>query len=44
MIKAIDLGFGAVKGIGLGKEVEYPSAVGDFRPIRYTTGMEHQAL
>jgi plasmid segregation protein ParM len=44
MIKAIDLGFGAVKAVSLGKEVEYPSAVGDFRPIRYTTGMEHQAL
>jgi len=44
MIKAIDLGFGAVKGIGLGKEVEYPSVVGDFRPIRFTTGIENQDI
>ena len=44
MIKAVDLGFSAVKGIGLGKEVEYPSVVGDFKPVRFATGMESQAL
>lgn len=43
-IRAVDLGFGAVKGICPGKEVEYPSAVGSFRPIRFTTGMEKQSL
>jgi len=44
MIRAIDLGFGAVKGIYSAREVEYPSAVGSFRPIRFTTGMENIAM
>jgi len=44
MIKAVDLGFGAVKGISLLKEVEYPSAVGSFRPIRFVVGMEKQKI
>ena len=44
MIRAIDVGFGAVKGVCLAREVEYPSAVGSFRPIRFLTGMEKQDL
>jgi len=44
MLKAIDLGFGAVKAIGAYKSVEYPSAVGDFRPVRFTVGIEGQEL
>ena len=44
MLKAIDLGFGAVKAIGGYKSVEYPSAVGDFRPVRFTVGIEGQEL
>ncbi len=44
MIRAIDLGFGAVKGICGVRAVEYPSAVGSFRPIRFSTGMEKQDI
>ena len=35
MIRAIDVGFGAVKGVCSAREVEYPSAVGSFRPLRF---------
>ena len=44
MIRAVDVGYGAVKGVCESREVEYPSAVGSFRPIRFATGMENQAL
>ncbi len=44
MIRAVDLGFGAVKGMNSARQVEYPSAAGTFRPIRFTSGMENQAL
>jgi plasmid segregation protein ParM len=44
MIRAIDVGYGAVKGICKVRDVEYPSAVGDFRPIRFTVGLEGQEL
>jgi len=42
MIRAIDLGFGQVKGICEARQVEFPAAVGSFRPIRFTSGMEAQ--
>jgi plasmid segregation protein ParM len=42
VIKAVDLGFGAVKGISSARQIEYPSAVGTFRPVRFTSGMENQ--
>lgn len=41
MIRAVDVGYGAVKGICSVREVEYSSAVGDFKPIRFSTGMEN---
>ena len=44
MITGVDLGFGAIKGIGSGKEIEYPSAVGNFNPVRCTVGMEEKSL
>lgn len=43
MIKAVDLGFGSVKAIG-SNQIEYPAAVGSFRPVRFTSGMEGQEL
>jgi plasmid segregation protein ParM len=44
MIRAVDVGFGAVKAISEARQIEYPSAVGTFRPIRFTSGMESQSL
>jgi len=44
MIKAVDLGFGQVKAMSDTGRVEYPSAVGSFRPVRFTSGMEGQEL
>ena len=40
MIRAVDVGFGSIKGVCEAREVEYPSAVGNFRPVRFSTGME----
>jgi len=40
MIRAVDLGFGAVKGISEARQVEFPAAVGTFQPVRFTSGME----
>jgi len=44
MIRAVDVGFGSVKAIGSYRAVEYPSAVGDFRPVRFSLGIEGQEL
>ena len=44
MIRAVDVGFGAVKAISGARQIEYPSAVGTFRPVRFTSGMEQQSL
>lgn len=44
MIRAVDVGFGAVKGVHGRKVVEFPSAVGTFRPIRFTFDMGAQDL
>ena len=44
MIKAVDLGFGQVKAMSNTRQVEYPAAVGSFRPVRFTSGMEGQEL
>ena len=44
MIRAVDLGFGNVKAISPARQIEYPSAIGTFRPVRFTTGMEAQEL
>lgn len=44
MIKAVDLGYGSIKAIGSTRRVEYPSAIGTFRPIRFTSDMEAQEL
>ena len=44
MIRAVDVGFGSIKGVCEVREVEYPSAVGNFRPVRFTTGMDNQVL
>ncbi len=38
-IRAVDVGFGSVKGVS-NKTIEYPAVIGDFRPIRFSTGME----
>jgi len=39
-IYGIDLGFGRTKGLSTTRQVELPSVIGDFRKIRYTSGME----
>ncbi len=39
---AVDVGFGAVKGMCDARTVEYPSYIGSFRPIRFTSGMENK--
>jgi hypothetical protein len=44
LIRAIDLGFGQVKGISDARKVNYPAAIGTFRPVRFTSGMESQDL
>ncbi len=44
MLRAVDLGFGSVKAICGFRSVEYPSAVGDFRPVRFSMGIEGQEL
>ncbi len=44
MIRAVDVGFGSVKAIGNNKSVEYPSAVGDYRPVRFVVKKESQEL
>ncbi len=44
MIRSIDVGYGFVKGIREVREIEFPSAVGNFRPIRFTTGLENQEI
>ena len=44
MIRAVDLGFGAVKGISEARQIEFPAAVGTFQPIRFTSGMEQQEV
>lgn len=44
MINAIDVGYGAVKGLKDGKEITFTSAVGNFRPVRFTSGLEKQDL
>ncbi len=42
MIKAVDLGFGQVKAITDTQQVEYPAAIGTYRPVRFTSGLEAQ--
>ena len=42
MIRAVDVGFGRVKGLGSSSQVSFPSVVGDFRPIRFTSGLEQK--
>lgn len=44
MIKAVDVGYGAVKGVSAGREIEYLSAVGNYRPVRFTSNMEPQDI
>ena len=44
MLTAVDLGFGAVKARDEEDFVEFPSAIGPFRPIRFTSGLEHNEL
>ncbi len=44
MFRAIDVGYGSVKGVSMNKEIEYPSALGKFRPVRFTSGMEQNDL
>lgn len=44
MIRAVDVGFGAVKAISDARQIEYPSAVGTYRPVRFTSGMEQQNI
>ena len=39
MLKAVDVGFGRVKALN-GEQITFPSVVGDFRPVRFTSGME----
>ncbi len=43
-VTAIDLGFGFTKGIRQGGQVAFPSAVGSFRPVRFTSGLENTDL
>jgi len=44
LIRALDLGFGQVKAISEARQIEYQAAIGTFRPIRYTSGMENEEL
>ena len=44
MLRAVDVGFGRVKGRSVLKDIEFPSAIGDFKPIRFTNGIEEQKL
>ena len=44
MIRAVDLGFGAIKAISSLRQIEYPSTVGSFRPVRFNSGMESKDL
>ncbi len=44
MIRAVDLGFGAVKALSGLRQAEYPSVIGSFRPVRFTSGMEGKEL
>ena len=41
MLRAVDVGFGRIKALSETREIEYPSAVGSFRPIRFSTGMDN---
>lgn len=40
MIAAVDVGFGRVKAITAQLQVDFPAVVGDFRAIRYQSGLE----
>lgn len=44
MIRSIDLGYGSVKAISPARQIEFPSAIGTFRPVRFTSGMENAEL
>jgi plasmid segregation protein ParM len=44
MLKAVDVGFGRVKAMSEHKAIEFPSVVGNFRPIRFSSGMEDKDL
>jgi plasmid segregation protein ParM len=43
MLRAVDTGYGFTKAIGF-NQVSFPSAVGDYRPIRFNTGLETAEL
>lgn len=43
MLVAVDVGFGRTKGLSSsGRRIDFPSAIGSFRPIRFTSGMEER--
>ncbi len=44
MIRSVDVGYGAVKGISSFREVEYLSAIGNFTQVRFNTGLDKEDL
>ncbi len=42
MIKAIDVGFGGVKAVSDSNSIIFPSAIGNFRPVRFNMNSESQ--
>ena len=38
-IRAVDVGFGRVKALSEDRQLEFPSVVSSFRPVRYSTGI-----
>jgi len=38
-LRAIDVGYGAVKAMSDEKRLEFPSVISQFKPVRFTTGM-----
>lgn len=40
-LRAVDVGFGRVKALSEDRQIEFPSVVGTFRPVRFSVGMVH---
>lgn len=43
-IRAVDVGFGAIKAVSAARRVDFPAVVADYRPLRYTSGLGEDKL
>ena len=44
LLRAVDVGFGAAKAMADGKQIFFPSVTAQFKPIRFSTGLENREI